>query len=182
MHDTRQYFEWLTEQAMIDTEGRDGYSMLCRKLFSSRFTATNDMDQNRVEEAMALREEWNGDILPEEIEPYDTCNMLELLIVMARRMTYEMYDSQYEAGTGKWFQELIGNCRLDEFTNGYFDDYGEEYGQEMVDEILDKIIRRRYGWDGEGGLFPLMYPQYDQRRAELITQMNNYLEENYDIC
>ena len=49
-------------------------------------------------------------------------------------------------------------------------------------DIIDTVNLRKIGWDGEGGIFPLQCPREDQRSVELIIQMNDYIEENYDIC
>jgi hypothetical protein len=105
--------------------------------------------------------------------------MMEMLVVLAEKMNFDLADSEYEAGIGHWFRELLENCGLIGYTNENMED--DRY-VEAVADILDTVIFRKYGWDGEGSLFPLRWPKQDQRYQELIVQMNGYIEENYDIC
>ena len=52
-----------------------------------------------------------------------------------------------------------------------------------IRSILKDIVYRRYLHTGDGGFFPAkFYTTKDYRQMELLTQMNNYLAENYDIC
>ena len=57
-----------------------------------------------------------------------------------------------------------------------------EFDENVVKPILEMINIRQFQWDGEYSFFPLRNPHSDQRYEELIVQMNNYIEENYDIC
>ena len=118
-----------------------------------------------------------NDILNDELCASGT--MMELFLILAEKMNYELADSQFESGTGKWFRELLQNCGLIEAVNDAFEDDRKE---EEVHDILTTINFRKFGWDGEGGLFPLRCPRQDQRYTELVIQMNDYIEENYDIC
>lgn len=186
------YICWLMNQASTDAEGDDGYGLLCTMLASSPFHCLNDRDENRVEEALELRREWaeyeTGDICEQDelIEeagnslPYGECSMLELLIILSRKIHYEMLEGPYEAEIGKWFRELIDNCGLGFYTNAEIKK-AEDAAKEIGD-ILERIVFRLYDWDGEGGLFPLKHSSVDCRVEELLIQMNNYIAENYDIC
>lgn len=182
----KDYLCWLMNQAQIVAEGPEGYLKLCEVLHSVYFVSLVRMDENRGCEGKALREEWadayGGDIqdLERELLPY-TCTMMELIAVLARRMEYEMMDSQFEAGIGKWTRELLENAGLAYFRNDIYDaDPG--YSEARIRRILSDIIYRRYGQDGLGGFFPMAGACEDQRSGELLTQMNDYLAENYDIC
>lgn len=180
------YLRWLMNQAQIEAEGPEGYSRLCETLQGIYFVSKIAFDENRVEEGKALRSEWAeseyGDIseLERELIPY-TCTALELILVLARRMCYEMSDSQFEAGMGKWMAELLENAGLATFRNDIFE-MNPEYAVAKIKNILHDIIYRKYLWTGEGGFFPVRWAGCDQRGVELLIQMNNYLAENYDIC
>ena len=180
------YLQWLMNQCQLTSEGPEGYSRLCRIMQSVCFLSLIEFDENRSEEGKDLRYEWaedtGGDIssLNESLSPY-TCTMLELILILARRMDYEMMDSQYEAGVGKWVMELLGNAGLATFRNDYCE-AEQEYSENRIRCVLNDIICRRYMRDGEGGFFPLQRSPKDQRTTELLTQMNYYLAENYDIC
>lgn len=180
----RDYLCWLMNQGQINAEGPDGYLRLCEIMNSVYFVSLVAFDENRAEEGKALREEWEescGDTLePGTLIPY-TCTMLEMIVILGRRMEYEMMDSQFEAGTGKWVRELLENAGLAYFRNDIFD-IDSEYSADRIRRILSDIIYRRYGRDGTGGFFPVTDGNVDQNGEELLIQMNNYLAENYDIC
>ena len=187
---TTEYLCYLMNRIGLEAEGKDGYLRLCETLQETEFLAMTEMDHNRCGECEELRRDfaeydygWDGsqgNVLSVLNGVYGrNGTMLELLTVLAEKMAYEMSDSEYEAPTRKWFTEMLCNCGLDR--NCRNADFDEEGNEETVRDAMHTVIFRKTGWDGEGGLFPLAYPQYDQRRVELVIQMNNYLEENYDI-
>lgn len=180
-----EYLCYLMNRAQIDAEGARGYSILCDMMMEHTFLPILSMDENRCYECRCLRSDFaegyeddTGDILDGLYGEYGT--MMELFVVLSEKIAYEMADSEFEAGTGKWFKELLQNCGLIKCCNGWFEEDGKNSAE--IADILDVIIYRKFDWDGEGGLFPLRCPKSDQRYAELIIQMNNYIEENYDIC
>jgi hypothetical protein len=186
------YEKWLMDQLLVDEE-EDGYSELCKILGKTPYLPFMEMDINRGDDGMALRDEWVdekfGDCyaaidarftLDEEIGG-GTCSMLELLVILCRKIQYEMLEGPYEAGIFKWFLELLGNCGLDKWTNEKIAEDVEKASDD-ISELLGTVIFHRFGWDGEGSLFPLRYAREDQREMDLMTQMNNYIAENYDIC
>ena len=183
---SKEYLCWLMNQAGMDAEGPDGYLELCTVLHTTLFNAIIDADENRIADAEDLRMEWaqsqtdneqEQDLLAYgiDMEMEDSCSMMELLVILSRMMAYEMMESEYEAGTGKWFKEMLGNSGLDEMTNELFD-------VDRTGDILLTINLRKFGRDGEGGFFPLVYAVRDQRKIEIMDQMNDYLMDNYDIC
>lgn len=179
-----EYLCYLMNRVGIIAEGSCGYSSLCKTLMDYRFFPILAMDENRSQECHMLRcdyaedyDEETIDILDEICGEYGT--MMELFVVLAEKMQFELDDSEYEDCAGKWFKEMLMNCGLIGACN---DCYGRPGYERDVIDILDTINYRKYGWDGEGSLFPLRWPKNDQRYSELIIQMNNYIEENYDIC
>ena len=182
-----EYLCSLMNRVGLEAEGNDGYLRLCETLQEIEFLPQTAMDENRCEECRNLRtdfacteceDEYTADILDGIYGENGT--MLELLIVLAEKMAFEMSDSEFEAHPRKWFTEMLVNCGLDKACTN--EDFEKEGTEETVKDAMATVIFRKTGWDGEGGLFPLLYPQYDQRHVELVIQMNNYLEENYDIC
>lgn len=181
----KDYLCWLMNQCQLTAEGPDGYLHLCEILQGTYFVSLVEFDENRADEGRLLRTEWadtDGDIsmLETELIPY-TCTMLELILVMARRMQYEMLDSQYEAGTGKWVKEMLENAGLAYWRNDIFS-IDPEYSESQIRKRASDIIYRHYAHNGEGGFYPCSWISSDQRNMELLNQMNNYLAENYDIC
>lgn len=187
-----EYLCYLMNRVGLEAEGKDGYLRLCGTLQDIPFLPQTAMDENRCGECMDLRRDFAEycytdeedlirditlDILDQVYGENGT--MLELMTVLAEKMKYETCDSEYEADTRKWFTEMLVNCGIyGQCRNSCFEDDGTE---EFIRSILNDINLRKTGWDGEGGFFPLVYPPYDQRKVELVIQMNNYLEENYDI-
>lgn len=186
---TTEYLCYLMNRVGLEAEGDDGYLRLCETLQKIEFVPQTAMDENRCSECAELREdfadkEYGGEdrviattILYEALGENGT--VMELLTVLAEKMVFEMTDSQFEASTRKWFIEMILNCGLNPYM--FNRDFEHEGNEEFIKDIVNRVIFRKIGWDGEGGLFPLLYAQSDQRKAEYIIQMNNYLEENYDI-
>ena len=182
-----EYLSYLMNRAQVEAEGGRGYLSLCSVLQDTEFIPILEMDENRCSDCRGLRTDFaedtgepeDGDILDGLFGENGT--MMELLCVLAEKMEYEMADSEYEASTRKWFLEMIENCGLIAYDNEEFE-ADEDGASEYVRDALTTVIFRKTGWDGENGLFPLRWAKSDQRYEELITQMNNYLEENYDIC
>ena len=180
------YLCWLMNQCQLEADGPEGYLRLCEVLQGIYFVSLIEFDENRIEEGKELREEWadtdGGDIsaLEGELIPY-TCTALELILVMARRMCYEMSDSQFDAGIGKWVMELLENAGLATYRNDIFET-DPDGCTAKIKCILHDIIYRRYMPDGTGSFFPTETTGTDARHEELLVQMNNYLAENYDIC
>lgn len=183
-----EYLCYLMNRVGLEAEGDGGYLRLCEVLQSIEYLPQTDMDENRCGECMDLRRDFTQryyagedqgilDILDGTYGENGT--MMELLSVMAEKMAFEVCDSEYEASTRKWFLEMMVNCGVYNYAeNSRFE---EADAESIVRDAMDTVIFKKIGWDGEGGLFPLMYPKYDQRKVELVIQMNNYLEENYDI-
>ena len=179
-----QYLEWLLNRAEVNDD-ETGFSELCRVLHGVIFHPIMEMDENRWEDGVGYRVDFaeahanSDDILDELDAELGGCTMLELILSLAEKMWFELAESQYEAGVGKWFEELISNLGLDIYTNREMADNPD--AETEVENILERMIFRRYHYDGRGGLFPLNYAEEDQRDAELTVQMNQYIAENYDI-
>lgn len=188
---TTEYLCYLMNRIGITAEGPDGFLRLCETLQETEYLPQTAMDANRCDECRELRKDfaefdYEGDIGLQgmAIDILDgfygeNGTMLELMTILAEKMGYQLRCSAYDAPTRKWFTEMLCNCGIDKHWHN--EDFDEEGNEEAVLDILHTVIFYNTGWDGEGGLFPLVYPQYDQRKVELIIQMNNYLEENYDI-
>ena len=187
-----EYLCYLMNRVGLEAEGPDGYLRLCETLQNTEFVPQTAMDENRCRECMDLRRDFvmfdhkaeTPEIQQEILDILDGIfgengTMIELLTVLAEKMGFELCDSEFEASTRKWFTEMLVNCGVYDYaTNECFEREGTE---EIVLDAMNTVIFNKIGWDGEGGLFPLVYPKYDQRKVELVIQMNNYLEENYDV-
>ena len=181
-----EYLCYLMNRGQIEAAGDNGYLRLCEVMQDVSFFPILEMDENRCGDCLNLRKEFVDDYEydRETVDILDGLysengTMLELMIVLAEKMEYDLAESEYDAGTGKWLMELLDNCGLSDSKNHKFREGDEE---SKIHDILSTINYRMIGWDGEGGLFPLKAPKHDQRIVELVIQMNDYIEENYDIC
>jgi len=164
------YLEWLYSQ-VGDTGLSDPsktYWGLLRQMYTKEFVWFVPNDDNRVEDGKYLRRDFVDDL---RLINVDTgwldlgCSMLELLVGLARRLSFEAGGEPRD-----WFWHLVDNLEI------MFDDR-HSFPMIEVDEALDRVIWRTYDWDGKYGLFPLENPQEDQRKVELWYQLSAYVLE-----
>lgn len=158
------YFQWLCKK-IKDYSYHDRENLLWY-LYKKDFYGHLPNDDNRVADAINLRDhfEAENDTYISDILRRKPASMLEMLISLAERMDYELYDPN-KRQVEKWFNILIENL-------GLSDDY------ENNDLIIDIFIKRKYKADGTGGLFPLKKPGRDQRKIEIWYQLHQWLAEN----
>lgn len=168
-----KYYNWLTSLVNSDERG-ENYKSLMEQLhltiFSDDTAVLIPNDSNRIVDGVGLRERYchryhvkNYDDIYEE-----SCTVLELLIGLSVRMDDQFGIKSYT----DWFWEMIANLKLTGFDD-------ESYSYKDVEKVLTRFLMRRYRKNGDGGLFPLLYPCEDQRKLEIWYQMNAYLCENY---
>lgn len=167
------YSGWLYDQIFLSGAVDPGHSYreLTYILYTTEFVWLVPNDDNRVEDGKALRYEFldeTGIEIPEEEDYWLDlgCSVLEALFALARRL-----DFQTGRGMEYWYLKMLENLGLLE----YHDD--NHIPESKIKKILDQFIWRTYSFDGTGGLFPLRYPESDQREAEIWYQMNAYLLE-----
>jgi hypothetical protein len=167
----REYFKWLYSQVAsvyIRNSARTHWKML-RQFFTKEFVWFVPNDDNRIQDGKDLRYEF---LQEEDIDnPGETwldmpCSMLELLVALSRRLSFEA-----EGEPRDWFWELIDNMGLAHINDQQYDDLHKE----EIDAAMDRIIWRNYEPNGQGGLFPMLSPKQDQRKVELWYQLNAYL-------
>lgn len=147
------------------------YWSLLQAMHTKEFTWFVRNDDNRAEDGRYLRFDFL-DSIHEDPEMHADflcldCSMLEMLIALAKRLSY--------SGGGasrKWFWHMIENLGIRFVDEGFT---AAEF--QAVDEALERVKQRTYAPDGTGGLFPLRRPNGDQRRVELWYQMGHYLVE-----
>lgn len=169
------YLEWLYSQVGI-VQNRNpaaSYWKLLLQMYTTRFTWFVPNDDNRVEDGKALRPAFVHATGYKLDDPHGLfysidCSMLEMLIALAQKAA-----SLSEGQPSEWFWRMVHNLGFD----GYTDDIFEVSLAEDVEEVLSRLNDRRYGPDGEGGLFPLEEPEIDQRKVELWYQLQAYLIE-----
>ncbi|AXQ61290.1 hypothetical protein SEA_LIBERTYBELL_49 [Streptomyces phage LibertyBell] len=166
------YLRWLYSQvadASIEKQELTFWDLF-HVLYTTEFISLVSFDENRIEDAKALRREFVQDQRLTGVDPnWITigCSLLELMVGMSRRLAFE--------GDGHppywfWFHLMV-NLGLD----GYNDRDGID-GAHLT-ETLDRVIYRNYEPNGRGGFFPLEEATRDQRGVELWYQLNAYLNE-----
>lgn len=164
------YFEWLYGQVRPQ-HSRQTYSELCWELYKKEFVPIFQNDDDRQEDGYDLLVEFLRERgLEVEMERVHGrgCSFLEMLIGLSRRLSFAAGGDAIS-----WAWTLLGNLGCHSCTDPL-----TRHTRQYIDETLDRVIWRQYREDGVGGLFPLRYPQYDQRTVELWYQMHAYIEEN----
>ncbi len=169
-----QYFEWLYTQvaAARNKNPARSYWELLRQLYTSPYIWFIPNDDNRAEDGKEFRYEFFRDAGIEEVDEYWVsldCSMLEMLIALSRRISFESY-----ATGADWFWKLLENLDLRRYTDEV---YNSMTAEEVI-EAIERVNTRTYNRDGTGGLFPLRDTRIDQRKIELWYQMSSYLLEN----
>lgn len=169
------YFEWLYGfvGSVKNKNPTRSYWNLCKQLYTKPFSWTVPNDDNREEDGKDLRGEFmdHYEINIDEMEPQWLeldCSMLEMLLALARRASFESYGEPIE-----WFWKFINNLQLREYT----DEVYNIDAMDTIDGVLDRVILRQYDRNGVGGLFPLSNATKDQRKVELWYQLSAYLLE-----
>lgn len=163
----------------------DGRTRLFQYLADYPFEVVIKMDENRVCDAIDMRSDFilefcDDHPLVSDMDPsIHPISLLEILAVMASMIENDiMWNPDVPDRRHIRFDEMLRNAGLDIFDDGHWGTYG---GELEVEPICDRIVRRKYGTDGKGGLFPLDDPQKNQRRLELWYQANAYCMERYVI-
>lgn len=164
------YYDWLMCEIEYD-QGDIVYDNVFNLMFNTEFRWTVANDDNRAADGIQLRymfmeeEGWNTE--PLEGEP---CNVLEMLIALAKRMEDDIMWDGEEDRSSIWFWDMINNLEFARLPESEF--------EKRINEMLD----RTYEQNGYGGLFPLRkWSGIDQRKVEIWYQAQSYLMENNDF-
>lgn len=151
---------------------------MLKVLFKTDFYILIGNDANRAVDGVELRYEYSEEENPRvPIDISKPCSLLEMLIALARRMDYELSTDDYDR-TPYYFWQMIRNLGLIDCDD---DTYGTVRGTgDKIKDTIKRLLDRDYHYSGEGGLFPLKYPNRDQRDVEIWYQMHAYLYENYE--
>jgi len=142
------------------------------------FEWSMDHDENREEDGFDLRRKftdeqgidqdyafWEG-YFPEK------SSVLEMMIALSIRCADMIFDPKMGDMTGFCFWKMVETIGLKDMTDACFD-------RDYCDYYVERMLKRRYKWDGIGGLFFSKTSQIDMRRAEIWYQMNVWVEENF---
>lgn len=166
------YLSWLYSKVASTRERNPSrtYWNLLRQLYKKEFVWIIPNDDNRIEDGKELRWEFLREANINEIDNTEWmslgCSVLELLIALSRRVSFETDDP-----ASYWFWEMLNNLGLGDISDAH------PGSTRQIDYILDTLIWRTYEYNGQGGLFPLEAPDDDQRQVEIWYQLSAYLLE-----
>lgn len=158
------YFMWLCTK--VRCKDHMEFGALLKALDSKDFYSLIALDDNRALDGIAYRHEYKEETGMQP--PSGNCSVLEVLIGLAERMSYTLYDPDMDPRDQIhiWFWELISNLNLDPF---------EEYYRTM--DKINLWLDRKFTETGAGSPFPLQNAVEDQREVELWYMMQAYLTE-----
>lgn len=161
------YFNWLSAKIMKIKNPTPSltYWKLLRELQNTEFVWLVPMDDNRAEDGKELRHEFlrlTG-IRADEGWFDVGCSIFEMIVAMSGRASF-----QTDRSPSDWFWEIMDNLGLSRYNDA-------EFKQHEVSDILYTLVWRTYDYNGNGGMFPIERPQYDQRKVEIWDQFSEYL-------
>lgn len=163
------YLRWLESQVRDpeDSQHWDLLILMYEKEFEQDWLVPND--QNRIQDGLDLRVEFchAQHIRVGALADLGACSFLEVLVGISRRLAFAA-----GGDAAGWAWQLILNLGF----RGYSDPLSR-HKRKRVLEAMDTCIQRTYSPDGEGGFFPLGWPDEDQTRIEIWYQMSAYIDE-----
>ena len=169
----RRYFNWLCENLNIDAiPGVFKYKTLITDLFKVAFKPYFGLDNDRVKDAMRLRELFceyaKCDISLFQTDPI---TIFEVMVALAiRGEVHIMSNPDHGDRTAKWFYKMLSSLGLLQYTD-------DEYRREEVLDILSRFLNHEYEPNGKGGLFECEHPQKDMRTLDIWQQMCFWFDE-----
>lgn len=138
-------------------------------MFEKQFVWTVAYDDNRMADGLELRAEFahENDLPVSIMERLGPCSFLEVLIGLSKRLAFS---AGGEAPGWAW--QLLGNLELHRMTDPL-----RSAKERKAHELMDTCIWRTYRPDGQGGFFPLAWPDDDMTQVELWYQMSAYIAE-----
>jgi hypothetical protein len=177
-----EYFDWLCELINLKP-GK--FDILIHELYKLEFYWVTNLDSDRAEDGKILRGEFRNRGMFESKEDLERqpCSVLEALIGLSRKMDYILDDEDRGDRTRIWFWEMIGNLKLDEFTDESFDTLRAQDWKRLdrISEICNHWLSREFNNNGFGSPFPLFNPHRNQREITMIDQLNDYIMEKYMV-
>lgn len=171
-----RYFDWMCQLVTDDRHSAQRYQRLLMRLHETEFVYSIPMDGNRATDGMDLRYRFGSErSYPEpliaSLLDNSPCSVLEMMVALSVRCEeHIMDDPDVGNRTGQWFWGMVDNLGLSRMDDSQFD-------QRRVDGALARLLDRKYGRNGEGGLFTVANSRTDLRSVDIWYQMNWYLDE-----
>jgi len=164
------YFNWLCAKVLHLENPTPSlrYDQLLAIMHETAFVYLVSGDDNRALDGMELRSSFSLETqvrLDAHWEQFP-CSVLEMLVAFTHRA-----ELMTDISKTFWFWKFVANLGLEDYTDA------SRLPKGRVHEILHRFMYRDYDRRGQGGLFPLQYPEQDQRQLEIYYQFCEYLEE-----
>ena len=167
---TIRYQRWL--RGLVDRPG-PSFDILFDIAWVTDFKHSVPNDDNRAEDGLKLREAFELETSL-KLVALGECRVLELLIALAIRLNESVYDYHNPDQTTHWFWKLIENLEIH-----HYDGVDQVETINEISATFERLNYREYNENGtNGGLFPLISANEDQRNVEIWYQMMAYLREN----
>jgi hypothetical protein len=165
------YFNWLCAKVIRVENPTPSltFDTLLKTLHNTEFVWLLSGDDNRAADGKELRAEFliaGGFPDDEEWRKEYPCSVFEMLIAFSRRAEFNS-----EIPAQSWFWEMLSNLNLNELNDA------SGVSPYEITEVLEHFMWRQYPPDGDGGLFPLVQPEEDQRNVEIWYQFCAYVVE-----
>ncbi len=170
-----RYFDWMCQLVTDDQHSRQSYRMLLMRLHETEFVYSIPMDGNRAEDGIDLRYRFGNecsypDPMIASLLDDSPCSILEMMVALSVRCEeHIMDDPDIGNRTGQWVWGMVDNLGLSRMDDENFD-------RRRVDGILARLLDRKYGRNGEGGLFTVLNGRMDLREVQIWYQMCWYLD------
>lgn len=158
------YRLWLNNKVANDIS--PAYGQLLAILWRTEFVAEYQQDENRIEDARGLRDEFadsidieNADYLKLKATPV---RLIEVMISLAVRISNII---SVDGDTSKYFWEMVASLELQKLDDG-------NYNASSAQKHIDILLGHKYRRNGRGGLFFIrdIGPEYNAPMLDLWTQ------------
>ena len=172
------YKRFLFENVENREHPLEDYCLLLNVLFNIPFKSYIDMDNNRIDDALYMREEYLSDDIYSRIDDSAIrdryVSVFEVLFTLAKRMENDILCDPLEEvdHSADHFWMFLRNLDVEKYSN-------DRILEAEIRDKCEKWVRREYGKDGFGSIFPVKNSKNDMRHIEIWQQMSLYIRENY---
>lgn len=171
------YIHWLENELTGESKFPDRtYFELVNAMFHTEFKWANhppfvSMDDNRLADGLEVRWEFaeRFEVPRHVMKNLAPPSFIEVLLGLSRRLSFVAGGTQE-----RWAWQLLVNLGLERMW-----DHLSRSKTRTAFEAMEIVVNRSYLPNGDGGFFPLAWPDRDQREVELWYQLNAYAEEQH---
>lgn len=169
------YRLWLNQKVYSDIS--PSYTQVLAMLWRTDFVAEYEHDENRMGDAMTLRDEF-ADMAKLENSDYlklksTSVRIIEVMIKLSQKVS-EI--TSYDDKMALYFWEMIASLELNKFDDSNFN-------ASSVQKHIDILLGHKYRRNGRGGLFFIKGadPSYNAPCLDLWTQAMAYINSKRGV-